>query len=169
MSIEIRDERDMDRPAVFAVNAAAFPTDAEARLADSLRASANPYISLVAVDNGNVIGHIMFTPVTLSDCDELRLMGLGPMAVAPPLQRQGIGTQLVDAGLRRCRDMKYGAVVVLGHPEYYPRFGFRSASAWTIECEYDVPEDAFMLLELSADYLKGRHGTIRYNAAFAGV
>lgn len=169
MSIQIRPEEEADTAAVFGINAAAFPTDAEARLVDSLRLSADPYVSLVAIDDGDVVGHIMFTPVTLEPFDNLDLMGLAPMAVSPSRQRGGIGAELVKAGLESCRALGIGAVAVLGHPEYYPRFGFRSSSQWGIKCEYDVPEDVFMMLELSPDYLRGKQGTIRYHPAFADV
>ncbi len=169
MSIRVRPETDADRAAVFAINAAAFPTDAEAQLVDSLRMSADPLVSLVAVDNDDVVGHIMFSTVTLAPFDELRLMGLAPMAVSPSMQRSGIGTELVNAGLQRCREQGVGAVAVLGHAEYYPRFGFRPSTQWGIKSEYDVPEDVFMLLELSANYLQPFEGIIRYNAAFADV
>jgi putative acetyltransferase len=167
MKIQIRQETEADKAAVFGINAAAFPTDAEARLVDSLRMSADPHISLVAVEDQDVVGHIMFTPVTLTPFDELQLMGLAPMAVSPSRQRSGIGSQLVEAGLQRCRELGVGAVAVLGHPEYYPRFGFRPSSKWGIKCEYDVPEDVFMLLELVTDYLQNYQGIIRYHAAFA--
>jgi putative acetyltransferase len=167
--IRVRSETEADKAAVFGVNAAAFPTDAEARLVDSLRMSVDPVVSLVALDNDSVVGHIMFSTVTLEPFDELQLMGLAPMAVSPLLQRGGIGTDLVNAGLQRCREMGVGAVAVLGHAEYYPRFGFRPATQWGIKSEYDVPEDVFMLLELSAGYLQPYQGIIRYNAAFADV
>jgi len=169
MSIRIRPETDADMADVFKVNAATFPTAAEAKLVDSLRGSADSFISLVAVDEQDVIGHIMFTPVFLESFDKLRLMGLAPMAVSPPRQRGGIGTELVDAGLQSCRELGIGAVAVLGHPEYYPRFGFRPSSQWGIKSEYDVPEDAFMMMELSPAYLQNYQGVIRYNAAFADI
>lgn len=169
MSIKIRSETEADKEAVFDINAAAFPTDAEARLVDSLRTSAEPLVSLVAVENEDVVGHIMFSKVTLESFDELQLMGLAPMAVSPSLQRGGIGTGLVNAGLQRCRELGIGAVAVLGHPGYYPRFGFRPATEWGIKSEYDVPEDVFMLLELSTGYLQPYEGKIRYHAAFADV
>lgn len=169
MTIEIRSETEADKAAVFDINAAAFPTDAEARLVDSLRDSAESYVSLVAVENQDVIGHIMFTAVKLEAFDKLYLMGLAPMAVSPSLQRAGVGTELVKAGLQRCRALGVGAVAVLGHPEYYPRFGFRPSSQWGIKSEYDVPEDVFMMLELSAGYLQGYQGIIRYNTAFADL
>lgn len=167
MSVEIRAETAADKSAVFELYTAAFPTQAEAKLVDALRATASPYIALVAVEDVSVVGHIMFTPVTLETYDELRLMGLAPMAVAPQRQRRGIGTALVHAGLAKCREQEAAAVVVLGHADYYPRFGFRPASRWGIGSEYDVPDDVFMLLELSPGCLRGFAGTIRYNAAFA--
>jgi putative acetyltransferase len=169
MSIEIRPETEADKAAVFEVNKSAFPTEDEAKLVDALRTSVDPCVSLVAVDNHNVVGHIMFTPVTLDSVDNLQLMALAPMAVSPSLQRGGIGTKLVNAGLQRCRELGVGAVAVLGHPEYYPRFGFRPSSQWGIKSEYDVPEDVFMLLELSADYLQPYDGIIRYSAVFADI
>lgn len=167
MSIEIREEKDTDRAAIHALNAEAFPTDAEARLVDALRAKASPTVSLVAVDRQDLVGHLMFSPVTLDAYSGLKLMGLAPMAVAPTRQRSGIGTLLVKAGLERCGALGIGAVVLLGHPDYYPRFGFRPASRWGIKSEYDAPDEAFMLLELIPDYLRDCRGTISYHAAFA--
>ena len=169
MSIQIRSETEADKAAVFGINVAAFPTHAEARLVDSLRMSADPFVSLVAAENQDVIGHIMFTPVKLEAFDKLHLMSLAPMAVSPSLQRGGVGTQLVKAGLQRCSALGVGAVAVLGHPEYYPRFGFRPSTQWGIKSEYDVPEDVFMMLELSAGYLQGYQGIIRYNTVFADL
>ncbi len=167
MNVEIRPETEADRAAVFDLNVEAFPSPAEAKLVNALRDSAEPYISLVATNGRDIVGHVMFTPITLDARSELKLMGLAPMAVSPALQRSGIGTLLVNAGLERCRELGIGAIVVLGHAQYYPRFGFRPASAWGIECEYDVPDEVFMLLELQPGYLKKCKGTIRYHAAFA--
>ena len=151
---------------VHEVNIAAFDTDGEAELVDMLRELPGPVISLVAELDGVVVGHILFTRV-LADCDpEARIMGLAPMAVTPDQQRRGIGSQLVRAGLDRCRNTGAGAVVVLGHPSYYPRFGFLPATKKNISCEYDVPDDVFMIIELTVDYLSAAEGTIRYHQAF---
>ena len=91
------------------------------------------------------------------------------MAVAPEFQKSRIGSLLVEAGLEKCKDLGAGALVVLGHPHYYPRFGFRPSTAFRIGCEYDVPEEVFMVQELVSGYLKGKSGTIQYHEAFASV
>lgn len=88
------------------------------------------------------------------------------MAVEPAHQLKGVGSALVRAGLERCKELGDGAVVVLGHPEYYPRFGFTPAARFGIRCEYDAPQEVFMATELTSGYLKNAQGTIRYHAAF---
>lgn len=148
------------------MNVSAFDTSAEADLVDALRESAQPLVSLVAERDGQIVGHIMFSPVTLAGHADAKLMGLAPMAVAPPHQRQGIGSLLVDAGLAQCGQLGFGAVVVLGHAAYYPRFGFVPASRFGLTCAYDVPDDVFMAVELQPDVLRDKTGTIRYHAAF---
>jgi len=166
LQISIRPEQPSDWSAVARVNRSAFGSPFEAELVDSLRKRAAPLVSLVAELEGVVIGHILFTPVSLMGHAGLNLMGLGPMAVAPEHQREGIGSLLVRAGLEHCRAMGVGAVVVLGHPQYYPRFGFRPAARQGIHCQYDAPVEAFMLLELLPGYLGGTSGTIQYHPAF---
>ena len=165
----IRAERDTDRAAVHAVNAAAFPTPAEADLVDALRQQAHPLVSLVAKSDGAILGHILFSPVTLESRPDLRIMGLAPMAVAPEHQRSGIGSALVQAGLNECKQLGFSAVVVLGHPEYYPRFGFSPAVRYGIRSEYDVPDDVFMVMELVPGALHDARGTVRYHEAFSSV
>lgn len=167
--MDIRAERATDLAAVRAVNLAAFDTALEADLVDALRIEANPVISLVADVTGSVVGHILFSPVTLTGHPHLPLMGLAPMAVVPLEQRRGIGSALVRTGLIECARLGCAAVVVLGHPEYYPRFGFLPASRFGLRSEYDVPDETFMALELVAGILRDRSGTIRYHAAFARV
>lgn len=165
----IRAERDTDHAAVHAVNAAAFPTPLEADLVDALRRQAHPLISLVAERDGAILGHILFSPVTLEGRPDLRLMGLAPLAVAPEHQRSGIGSALVRAGLAECRHLGFSAVVVLGHPEYYPRFGFTPAVRYGLRSEYDVPAEVFMALELIPGALREATGTIKYHPAFSSV
>jgi putative acetyltransferase len=162
----VRAEEQKDRAAVHAVNVSAFETSEEANLVDALREQARPLVSLVAEDNGAIVGHIMFSPVSLDGHPALRIMGLAPMAVSPAHQRKGIGSALVRAGLEQCAQLGFGAVVVLGHPAYYPRFGFSSSARHGIGCEYDVPEEVFMVVELHDGFLRGASGKVKYHAAF---
>jgi putative acetyltransferase len=115
------------------------------------------------------VGHVLFSAVSLAEHPELDLMGLGPMAVLPQHQRQGVGSALVREGLVQCKRKGCQAVVVVGHPEYYPRFGFASASRYGIRCEYDVPDDVFMVIELVAGTLRGASGLVCYDEAFGSV
>lgn len=165
----VRPELASDRDAVRRVHATAFTTPEEADLVDALRAGADPLVSLVAEEAGDVVGHVMFSPVTLPDHPELRLMGLAPLAVVPARQRTGVGGALTRAGLERCREIGVGAVVVLGHPAYYPRFGFVRADAYGIGCPFDAPAEAWMVAELETGYLSGAAGTARWHAAFDGL
>ncbi len=164
--MHVRTETDSDIDAIRNVNMAAFGTPAEADLVDRLRVHAAPLVSLVATIDGAVVGHIMFSPVTLEDQPEFKAMGLAPMAVTPLRQRKMVGSRLVREGLNAVSKLNFDAVVVLGHPEYYPRFGFQPASQHGIHCTYDVPNDTFMILELRAGSLENRTGSIRYHAAF---
>jgi putative acetyltransferase len=162
-----RPELASDVPSVHAVNVAAFARNSEADLVDLLRQHASPIISLVAEVQGSICGHILFTPVSLIGDPDVRLMALAPLAVQPEQQRRGIGSALVRAGLAACAERRCQAVVVLGHPAYYPRFGFQPASRVGLSCEYDVPDDAFMVIELETGALAGRRGTIRYHHIFS--
>ncbi|HYG61865.1 MAG TPA: N-acetyltransferase [Thermoanaerobaculia bacterium] len=170
--MEIRPEQPEDVPAVHQVNSAAFGREEEARLVDLLWEAGAVVASLVAVDKvgdaGEVVGHILFSPVTLDGCDR-SIAGLAPMAVLPGRQRDGIGSALVERGLAACRDAGIEAVVVLGHPEYYPRFGFVPASRFGLGCEYPVPDEVFMALELTPGALAGCRGTVRYRPEFSQV
>src|SRR5687767_3247719 len=154
--IELRHEQAGDEAAIRALNDEAFGQSDESRIIDAARAARQCVISLVAVDAGRIVGHILFTPVSFDapECT-VRALGLGPMAVSPGRQRQGIGSQLVAAGLQDCERLDYHAVVVVGHPEFYPRFGFRPGSTFGLRCEYDVPDDVFMVKELTSGALAG--------------
>ena len=165
----IRPEEEKDWATVHTLNASAFESPAEANLVDALRQQASLVVSLVAEENHTIAGHIMFSPVSLIGHPDLRIMGLAPMAVAKAHQGKGFGFALVRAGLEQCRQLGFGAAVVLGHIGYYPRFGFVPSTRFGIGCEYEMPEEAFMVIELLPGYLQGKSGTVRYPAAFAGL
>lgn len=167
--MKIRAETGNDRLAVHALNTAVFESPGEANLVDTLRAQAEPCISLVAEDAGEIIGHILLSPATLSADQDILVMALGPMAVIPRRQHEGVGSALVHAGLEQCRQWDCQAVFVLGHPLYYPRFGFEPASRFNIASVYAVPDDVFMALELKPGALAGKAGTMSYHQAFAAL
>ena len=165
-AVHIRSETAADVPGIRTVNTGAFETGLEADLVDALRQTAQAIVSLVADRGGQIVGHILFSPVTLSGQPDAKIIALAPMAVLPNEQRRGIGSALVRDGLTRCINLGYGAVVVLGHRDYYPRFGFRPAANFNLKSEYDVPDDVFMALELTPNYLQRKAGTIHYHSAF---
>ncbi|MBY4678424.1 GNAT family N-acetyltransferase [Marinobacterium arenosum] len=165
----IRAEQSADQGAIESILLSAFDGPAEARLVAALRQQVGPLVSLVAEQEGVAVGHILFSPVTLPGRPSLKLMGLAPMAVTPDRQRKGIGSALVRAGLECCAELGVGAVAVLGHAGYYPRFGFVPASQFGIGCEYPVPDEVFMALELQPGYLSEAAGTVRYAAPFTAL
>ena len=175
--IIVRDEAEADAPAVRQLNELAFGRTEEALLVDALRAAARPHVSLVACEDGEVVGHIFFSPVTIEPDEPVAAkaaaaataMGLAPMAVLPQYQNRGIGSQLVREGLQACLSLGCGVVVVLGHPDYYPRFGFVPASRKGLRCEYDVPDEVFMATELTPGALAGVRGLVKYHPEFAKV
>jgi putative acetyltransferase len=165
--VTIRPERDEDADAIRAVHRAAFPTDAEARLVDRLRAAGRARVALVAELDGAVVGHILFSPVVIvSPSQRCSGLGLAPLAVLPACQRRGVGSALVHEGLAACRRAGCDFVVVLGHPKYYPRFGFRRASAMGLGNEYGADE-AFLVLELRPGSLPAGGGLVLYGPEFA--
>jgi putative acetyltransferase len=166
----IRFEREEDLSAIRRVNELAFGQPNEADLVDALRINAHPHISLVAVDGEEIVGHIFFSPVTIqSEKNSFTAMGLAPMAVLPERQNQGIGSLLVREGLKECQRIGHDIVVVLGHRDYYPRFGFVTAKTKGLSCEYPVPDEYFMVTELSPNALNGRSGLVIYHSEFSKV
>jgi putative acetyltransferase len=163
--IAIRDERPDDAAAVHAVNLLAFGQDQEARIVDQLRSNGGATLSLVATIGERVVGHIMYSPVCIGDVTGA---GLAPMAVLPDRQRQGIGSALVRAGNQRLKDSGHPFIVVLGHPTFYPRFGFTPASAYRVACEWDVPDDVFMMLVFDGARMDRVSGLARYRPEFGG-
>ena len=168
--MNVRAESTDDYTAVRQVNEQAFGRAEEAALVDALRGRAEPHISLVAEVDGRIVGHIFFSSVRVeSEADEFAALGLAPMAVMPEFQNRGVGSELVRRGLEECRRRGHEIVVVLGHPEYYPRFGFVPAKQKGLSCEYPVPDEAFMALELSEGALAGRRGVVKYGPEFGNV
>lgn len=165
----IREETTSDIENIWQLNSETFETDAEANLVNTLRNSGCHYLSLLAEVDNKVVGHILFTPVELSTSKDINIMGLAPMAVLSQYQNMGIGSKLVLAGLEQCRLQGYDAVVVLGHPGYYPRFGFVPSVKYGIRSEYDVADEVFMLLELTPGCLTNHKGIIRFDKAFEDV
>ena len=166
----IRHEQPQDILEIRKVHEAAFKSQAEADLVDTLRDKKVHAISMVAVGDNRIVGHILFSPVTVeTDGSTVALLGLAPMAVLAAYQRKGIGSKLVEKGLAESRAKGYPAVVVLGHPGYYPRFGFVPSIKYNITSEYDVPSDVFMIKELQPGVLAGISGIAKYHKAFAGL
>jgi putative acetyltransferase len=168
MIVENRIEQPGDIEAVRRINSKVFSQPVEAAIVDNLRGSCEDILSLVAVSNNEVVGHILFSPATLSSpSGMIRGMGLAPMAVLPRYQRRGIGSGLVEQGLELLREQGCPFVIVLGHPRYYPRFGFIPASQRKITCQWKgVPREAFMVLILDEDSMPKAGGEARYMDEF---
>lgn len=166
MSIEIREERGEDIAAIRDVNKRAFDQDHEGKIVDALRSNGAAVLSLVATVDDQVVGYIMYSPITVS---EVTGAALGPMAVVPEHQGQGIGSKLVEAGNLRLKDAGWPFIIVLGHANFYPRFGFKPAGPLGITCEWEVPEDVFMLLVLDQEQMKGVSGLAKYRHEFSSV
>jgi len=163
----IRKEVPEDYQSIFKVNAEAFEREVESRLVDSLRASQALILSLVAELDGFIIGHIAFSEVTItSETCHKTSVGLAPVAVLPAFQKMGYGSKLVVTGLAMLSDNDYDAVFLMGHPEYYPRFGFVRASRFDIFWEHDYPDEAFMVKELKTGSLNGINGILRFRPEF---
>jgi putative acetyltransferase len=166
----IRREVPADRAAIRRVNEAAFGGTGEANAIDALRDRGQLALSLVAVHDQQIVGHLLFTPAIIEAADRVwPALGLAPLAVLPEYQRQGIGTALMTAGLEECRQLGYERVIVLGHVEYYPRFGFVPAHRYGIGNEFGVTGDAFMVLELRPGALEGVSGVAKYQPEWNGV
>ncbi len=163
----IRPETPEDIDSIRQVNERAFGRENESRLIEKLRDNGVLTISLVAVQDGEIVGHIAFSPAKVeSEPSDFEAISLGPIAVLPTFQRKGIGSELVRAGLEECRRLGQEIVVLVGHPDYYPRFGFVPAKPKGIECEFEVPEEAWLVLELREGALAGKRGTVRFRPEF---
>ena len=164
--VRVREETAADHEDIRRVNRVAFDGDYEARLVDRLRRDGLFIASLVAVEADQVVGHILFTDLPIeADTGEIHAAALAPMAVLPELQRQGVGSMLVKEGLQACVQHGYGLVIVLGHTDYYPRFGFSAALTHNLQSPFSG-SNAFMATELTPGALDGVQGAVRYPEAF---
>ncbi len=168
--LSIRPETESDYEAITEVNELAFGQPAEGKLVENLRK--NPRfitrLSLVAEINEKVVGHILFFPVKIESVlgDQKAIISLAPMAVLPEFQKKGIGGELIKQGLESCYELGYDSVIVLGHPEYYPKFGFRQAHIWNIKDPFNAPAEAYMAIELKKGALDNISGVVEYPDEF---
>jgi len=172
MNLRIRHETDEDVARITEIHSAAFGQENEGALVERLRQTDtfDPELSLVAEVDGIVSGHILFYPVVIdSGREEYQTLALAPMAVIPELQNKGIGNKLVTEGLETAKRLGHKSVIVLGHPNYYPRFGFQPASKWGIRAPFEAPDDAFLALELVPGELSDKRGTVRYPPEYQEV
>ena len=168
--IGIREEQPRDIEAVRELNVWAFGQAQEADLVDELRQNCNDLLSLVAVIQNQVVGHILFSPATIESRQRMvHGMALAPMAVLPEYQRQAIGSKLVHAGIEKLRILQCPFIIVLGHAEYYPRFGFEPASHHGIRSEWEVEDDTFMILVLNEPEMKSISGVAKYRPEFMEI
>ncbi len=168
--IIIREERPEDVEAIRRINKEAFGQQAEAEIVDRLREACENLLSLVAVQGVEVVGHILFSPASINGEGAtfgVAGMGLAPMAVLPKCQGQGIGSLLIHNGIKMLRERGCPFIIVLGYPEYYPRFGFERASRYGIHSQWsEVPDEAFMILILNKSAMVGASGVARYRKEF---
>lgn len=166
--IKIRKENPSDISDVRKLNDSAFIQPQEGSIVDKLREKCNEILSLVAVHENKIVGHILFSPVTIEGkTKNIKGMGLAPMAVLPELQNQGIGSKLVMAGLDEIKRTACPFIIVLGHEKYYPRFGFVPASKYGVRCQWEnVPDGVFMIMILNKKEFDGFSGTAKYREEF---
>ncbi len=168
--LNIRPETPDDITGIRRVNEAAFGRPNEAQLVEALRDAAATILSLVAEEEGHILGHILFSPVVVGEGEDgVTAAALGPMAVLPEYQNQGIGGLLVRHGLDTLHQLGHDVVIVLGHPNFYPRFGFRPAPPLGIHYSQPLPEGVFMVAELRPDALRSIRGVVHFHPAFEGV
>ncbi len=170
--ITVRPELPGDEDAIRQVNLLAFGRDVEGKLVDLIRGSRFfvPGLSMVAVDDGNIVGHILLSAAMLINSnDAMPILTLAPMSVIPEYQGRGIGTRMIECAVKRAENSQFPAIVVLGHSEYYPRFGFVKASDKGILSPFSVPDEVYMVLELMPNALDNITGTVRYPPCFADV
>lgn len=174
MDIVVRQEKATDFTEVYEVNKLAFGQENESKLVELLRKNKDvfvPELSIVAIANHKVVGHILFSKVKIKDKNnhQHKSLALAPMAVIPEFQKMGIGRQLINKGLTTAKSLGFKSVIVLGHEHYYPKFGFEPAFKWHINPPFDVPPEAFMAIALESNGLSNVSGTVIYPTEFEAV
>jgi putative acetyltransferase len=165
--IDIRSQSPKDIPAVRTINELAFGRPIEADIVDQLRENCPGTLSLVAASENQVIGHIFFSPAVIENPgNKLDGMALAPMAVTPDFQRKGVGSMLIKAGIEIIKKTTCPFIITVGHPEFYSCFGFEKASDYSLRSQWDVPDDAFMVLILNAEAMAGVSGTAKFRQEF---
>jgi putative acetyltransferase len=165
--LHIRPETREDVPSIHNINVQAFGREAEAVVFDKIRERGALKIALVAVENGALVGYIAFSQVDIvPKLQGFCAMTLAPLSVLPAYQKRGIGSALVKAGLEECQEQGQDAVFLVGHSDYYPRFGFVPAREKGFECEYEAPDEAWMVLELKEGALFGKQGRVKFQPEF---
>jgi predicted N-acetyltransferase YhbS len=165
MDILIREERKNDYDEIKKINDLAFGQENEGKMIEALRKTLdyNSKLLLVAERKEKIVGYILFYPIKIkNEIEEFTVLSLAPMAVYPEYQNKGIGSKLVKRGIEVAKKYDFNAVIVVGHPRYYPRFGFRPASNWGIKLPFNVPDNVFLALELKENSLKNCNGTVVY-------
>ena len=171
MNITIRREEDNDHIQIYEVNKLAFQQENEGKLIAKIRKSENfiPELSIVAELDNRIVGHILFSKIKIAGDSDYESLALAPMAVIPEFQKKRIGSELIKKGMDKAKELGFDSIIVLGHKEYYPKFGFQRASKWDIKCPFEVPDEVFMAIELTEKALEGKAGTVKYPDEFNEV
>ena len=168
MNTTIRKEEEKDHKQIYEVNKLAFQQENESKLIEKIRKSENfiPELSIVAEIDNRIVGHILFSKIKIIGDSDYESLALAPMAVIPEFQKRGIGSELIKKGIDKAKELGFDSIIVLGHKEYYPKFGFQRASKWNIKCPFEVPDDVFMAIELTEKAFEGKAGTVKYPDEF---
>ncbi|MGQ4006452.1 N-acetyltransferase [Francisellaceae bacterium CB300] len=169
MSINIRYEKLEDQELIYSLIDECFESDDEEKLVRLLHTDNQSLVSLVAEVEGKIVGQIILSKMTAENDSNLSIYGLAPMCVAPDYQKSGIGTRLIEKAIVEAKKNKIDAIFVLGHPKYYPKFGFKMTSLYQIKCEYDVPAEVFMALDISGKLVSLKNQTVYYAEEFGKV
>lgn len=168
MEIRIRQEEKEDHKRVYKINKMAFGQEKESKLIEKIRRGPNfvPELSLVAEKDNEIVGHILFSKIQIVGESEYETLMLAPLAVIPELQKQGIGGKLIKKGIEKAKELGVESIIVVGHKDYYPKFGFQKASKWGIKCPFEVPDGAFMGIELTDKALENKAGVVQFPEEF---